>query len=119
MLIQDGIIGGPSIVFSRHHKKDKTKLRPTEFLDPKMCKEVLGVSVNALYLWCMMQNMSVGTPKRWKRDNTDYNEFFFAKHSQEQSCARLVELDGVHKQHLYSSRAQQQRGHIVRQKITH
>ena len=74
-LIRENIVGGPSIIFSRHHERDKTRLRPSEFKDPKMCKEVLGVDANALYLWCMMQNMPVGVPKRWKKNHADDKEF--------------------------------------------
>ena len=65
-LIKSGIVGRPSIIFSRHREKDRTRLRPTDYANAKMCKEILGVDASALYLWCMMQNMPIGCPKRWK-----------------------------------------------------
>ena len=74
-LIKNGIVGGPSIVFSRHHEKDKTLLRPSVYQNPKTCKEILGVDANALYLWCMMQDMPVGGPKRWQRIEPSSNIF--------------------------------------------
>jgi len=60
-LVKHNIVGGPSIVFHRYHEKDVTKLRFSEYgSEAKLCKQVLGVDANALYLWSMMQEMPTG-----------------------------------------------------------
>ena len=58
-LINEGIVGGLSIIFSHHHKKDKTRLHPTECTNAKVCKQILGVDASALYFYCMMQKVPV------------------------------------------------------------
>ncbi len=45
--IKNNIIGGPSIIFTRHHKVGETKLRGEE---GKTCGNVVGFDANALYL---------------------------------------------------------------------
>ena len=63
--IKNGLVGGPSIVFHRHHEKNVTKIRELDFgSEAKFCKQVLGCDANALYLWCMMQEMPTGSPIR-------------------------------------------------------
>ena len=59
-LLKDNIVGGPSIVFHRHHEKDVTHIRPAEYEDPKPCKKIVGFDANALYLWSIMQDMPTG-----------------------------------------------------------
>ena len=50
--LRAGVVGGPSLVFSRHHEKNLTKIRPqTLGEDAKTCQSVVGVDANALYLW--------------------------------------------------------------------
>ena len=64
-LIKGGIVGGPSVVFHRRHIKGETRIREREYGDKaKLCDNILGVDANALYLWCMMQDMPVGYPRR-------------------------------------------------------
>ena len=59
-LLNDNIVGGPSIVFHRYNEKDHTFIRPTEYVNPKPCKSVIGFDANALYLWSIMQDMPTG-----------------------------------------------------------
>jgi len=60
-LVKQNIVGGPFIAFHRYYEKDVTKLRFSEYgSEAKLCKQVLGVDANALYLWSMMQEMSTG-----------------------------------------------------------
>ena len=61
--VRKNLVGGPSIVFHRYHEAGKTKLREHQYGDEaKVCGRVLGVDANALYLWCVMQDMPVGHP---------------------------------------------------------
>lgn len=55
--IQDNIVGGPSIIFTRYHESGKTFLRGNF---EKPCKRIVGYDANALYLHCIGQNMPVG-----------------------------------------------------------
>ena len=54
--MRNNIVGGPSIIFHRHHESGVTRIRDGD----KMCKEVLGFDANALYLWSLMQKMPTG-----------------------------------------------------------
>ena len=54
-LLKRNIVGGPSIIFHRHHEIDKTRIR-----GGKLCKKVLGYDANALYLWAISEVMPVG-----------------------------------------------------------
>ena len=53
-LFKNNIIGGPSIVMSRYHKKDETHIRNNS---EKVCKSVIGYDANSLYPFAMAQNM--------------------------------------------------------------
>lgn len=57
-IIDDNIVGGPSIIFNRYHKKDETFIRYDQAFP---CKKIIGFDANSLYLWCMDQNMPVGS----------------------------------------------------------
>ena len=55
--VQDRIVGGPSIVLTRHHERGKTRIRGGS----EICKKVIGYDANSLYLWCIGANkMPVG-----------------------------------------------------------
>jgi len=49
------IAGGPSIIFNRYAKRNETKIR-----GDKICKKVIGYDANALYLWCLGNDMPCG-----------------------------------------------------------
>ena len=66
--VKDNIVGGPSIVFSRYHKKDMTKLRPSTEPSPKICQQITGFDANALYLATFMEEMPTGSPIRRKSE---------------------------------------------------
>lgn len=64
-LFKSNIVGGPSLVFHRHHEKNVTKIRELEFGENALpCKKLLGLDANALYLLCVMGDMPVGQPIR-------------------------------------------------------
>jgi G:T-mismatch repair DNA endonuclease (very short patch repair protein) len=63
-VIKRGLVGGPSIIFHRYHEKDITRIRQLEYgPQSKLCDRILGVDANALYLWCMMQELPCGVPE--------------------------------------------------------
>ena len=52
---QANIVGGPSIIFHRHHKKDHTLVR-----GGKLCKKIVGYDASALYLHSIGSVMPTG-----------------------------------------------------------
>ena len=61
--IKEGIVRGPSIIFSHDHEKDETRIRGVVYGDDaKTCEKILGMDANALYLYCMSQPMPTGYP---------------------------------------------------------
>ena len=69
--VKNNLVGGPSIVFHRYHEAGVTRLREREMKEgeAKLCQKILGVDANALYLWCMMQNLPTGNPRITKAEN--------------------------------------------------
>ena len=61
--VKQNLVGGPSIVFHRKHVKGETKIRGNEYgQGAKICDQIQGWDSNALYLWCMMQELPTGSP---------------------------------------------------------
>lgn len=58
------IISGPSIIFTRHHRANHTKIR-----GGKLCQKVVGYDANALYLWAIGQAMPEGVFVRRRAEN--------------------------------------------------
>ena len=59
--LREGVVGGPSIVFTRYHEKDVTKIRAQTLGErAKTCKAVVGVDANSLYLWAWAQDFPCG-----------------------------------------------------------
>ena len=53
-LVRTNLVGGPSIIFHRHHKSGSTRIREREYgAESKVCRHILGVDANSLYLKCM------------------------------------------------------------------
>ena len=74
--VKDNIVGGPSIVFRRYHEKGVTRIRESEFGNyAKLCDRVVGLDANSLYLYCMIQNMPIGSPVRRRHQNSFKPEF--------------------------------------------
>lgn len=68
-LVHNNLVGRPSsIVLHRYHEAGLTQICPVKYgFEGKLCHSVLGVDANALYLYCMMQDMPIGEPikTRW------------------------------------------------------
>ena len=54
-LRQKGICGGPSICFTRYHEAGVTKIR-----GGKVCKNIIGLDCNSMYLNCTAMPMATG-----------------------------------------------------------
>ena len=68
-LLRDQMVGGPSIIFTRHHEKGKTRLRHDKGKPVEACA---GYDANALYLWAMMENHPTEFAiTRYKREGFD------------------------------------------------
>ena len=61
---RNNLVGGPSIMFTRHHEARKTQIR-----SGKLCEKIQGYDANALYLWALKQEMPTGYPTRTKEEN--------------------------------------------------
>ena len=81
--VKQNIVGGPSIVFNRHHKTEETFIRSNA---EKPCQKIVGYDANALYLWAIGENMPTGNYVRWHADgqrltgktsNTKYMTMFY------------------------------------------
>ena len=69
--VKNGVVGGPSIVFSRYQEAGLTRLRSVDWQGvanskAKLCQGVAGYDANALYLWCISQDMPTGVFMRRK-----------------------------------------------------
>ena len=62
--IREDMTGGPSIVFSRKAVIDKTFIRNSS----NVCKSIVGIDANRLYLFSMCQDMPTGLYTRWEFD---------------------------------------------------
>lgn len=60
-LVQNNLVGGPSIIFHRHHESGVTKIREVDFgKEAKMCRHIIGVDANSLYLKCLAEKHCSG-----------------------------------------------------------
>ena len=60
-LLKTGMIGGPSIVFSRYAESGETSIRSHIYgSEARKCRSVIGYDANSLYLYCAGQEMPCG-----------------------------------------------------------
>ena len=53
-LLRKNLVGGPAIIFHRHHRSGITRIRERKYgVESKKCDHILGVDANSLYLKCM------------------------------------------------------------------
>ena len=66
-MLTTGMIGGPSIVFCRYAEAGVSKIRSHIYSEKaKICRAVLGLEANSLYLFCSGQEMPCGKEKVFK-----------------------------------------------------
>ena len=59
-----GMVGGPAIVFTRYHKRGRTRIISNIYgRDGVLCNTILGYDANALYLYCSGDIMPCGKEK--------------------------------------------------------
>ena len=64
------MVGGPSIIFHCYHEAGATKLREHLYGEAaKTCQSIVGYDANALYLWCIMQDMPTGCYVRHREED--------------------------------------------------
>jgi hypothetical protein len=67
-LLMKNVVGGPSIVFHRYHEASKTQIKRAKLNGNtwqlgeggNVVRQIVGYDANALYLWCMAQDMPCG-----------------------------------------------------------
>ena len=61
-LVMGNIVGGPSIVFKRWAEAEVTRIRPLETLhgEAELCKSIIGLDCNGLYLYALSLDMPTG-----------------------------------------------------------
>ncbi|KAI9188571.1 uncharacterized protein BJ171DRAFT_549374 [Polychytrium aggregatum] len=55
--LRDSVVGGPSLVFNEFAKAGETLIHGNP---DRICQRVIGMDGNALYLWCLGQEMPTG-----------------------------------------------------------
>ena len=53
-LVKKNICGSPSIIFNRYHKADAIRIRSD---DGKLCKRIIGLDANSIYLFSLAKKM--------------------------------------------------------------
>ena len=81
--LKNNIVGGASIVFHRYHEKDKTQITRTHYnaetkewsyqSDGKVVQKIQGFDANALYLWCLGEEIPCG--KLFWQDTDDWSKY--------------------------------------------
>ena len=60
-LLRRNLVGGPSIIFHRHHSSGVSRIRQRRYgSGSKVCRHIQGVDANSLYLKCMGENHCTG-----------------------------------------------------------
>ena len=59
-MLEEAVVGGPSLVFTRLHEVGVTEIRSHQIAEPRLCKNILGYDANALYLSTMLREMPCG-----------------------------------------------------------
>ena len=56
-LLKTGMVGGPSIIFCRYAKAEKSQIRSHKYQNSKTCASVVRFDVNSLCLYCSGSEM--------------------------------------------------------------
>ena len=73
-MLTTGMIGGPSIVFCRYAEAGVSQIRSHIYEDAKICRAVLGLDANSLYLFCSGQEMPCGKEKVFQGNPEEKNK---------------------------------------------
>jgi hypothetical protein len=103
-MLKRNVVGGASIIFNRYAEVGKTKIKRVHYTDDSEWKQdedgkpvenVVGFDANALYLWCLSQNMPCGEMKYEEIDETILDGVY------DGSWFGFVECDIYTPEHLY------------------
>ena len=59
-MLKEAVVRGLSLVFTRYHEVDVTRIRSHRTSEPRLSKNILGYDANALYLSTMLREMPCG-----------------------------------------------------------
>jgi len=59
-MLKETVVGGPSLVFTRYHEVGVTGIRVDRISELRLCKKLVGLDANALYLSTMLREMPCG-----------------------------------------------------------
>ena len=59
-MLKEAVVGDPSLVFTRYHEVDVTRIGLHRAKEPRLCENILGYDANALYLSTMLRDMPCG-----------------------------------------------------------
>jgi len=59
-MLKEAVVGGPSLVFTRYHEAGVTRIRSHQISEPRLCKKIVGLDANVLYLSTMLKDMPCG-----------------------------------------------------------
>ena len=82
--IREGVVGGPSIVFTRKAVVDETFFSKST----NICKSILGIDASQLYPYSMCQPMPTGLYTRWDFDSEPSK--FFPRQNKTRSFENIV-----------------------------
>ena len=104
------VIGGASLVFHKYHEAHVTRIQKSHWCREtrtfqqdapgKMVTEIIGMDANALYLWCISQNMPCGELKQVEMSRYDPDFFGFMCVDicvQEQDYTKFAEFPPIFK----------------------
>ena len=69
-MLPEGMVGGPSIVFTRKAVVEETLIRKSG----SICNSIVGIDATQPYPYSICQPMPTGLCTRWKCD-TEFNRF--------------------------------------------
>jgi len=82
--LKNNICGGLSLVFHRYHERDVTYIQRCKYINGKweldlkgnLVKNIVPFDANALYLWCLGQNMPCGKLQYIPKSEVDLSTIF-------------------------------------------
>lgn len=81
-LIKKSIVGGPSIIFKRLAIKGETQIRQFSLKEKALlCKRIVGMDCNSLYLSCLMGQLPCGFFIRWQKELNSNKDRFLKNES--------------------------------------
>jgi len=59
-MLKEAVVEGPSLVLTRYHEVGVTGIRSHRISEPRLCKKIVGLEANGLYLSTMLREMPCG-----------------------------------------------------------